>query len=723
MSVLERRLGLPSIIGISIGAMLGSGAFVLPGLVISQAGSSAWLAYVLASIAVLPSALSKSELATAMPTSGGTYVYLDRSFGPLVGTIAGLGLWFSLLLKSSFALMGIAAYLSVFSFSLHSIALAVLMVIFLLNIWGVGKVSRVLNTVVFLSIVSLLLLLGWAQTELPVMRISEFTTPGFVGIISASALAYGSYAGVTKIAAVAEEIKNPEKNIPKGILFSLLIVTAIYALIAYTLTEFISFNELDGNLRSIYSLALLSEHKYMAYFFILIAFLSMASMANAGVLASSRFPFAMGRESLLPSFLGYLSPTFLTPIWSIVTSCLLIAFAIFYLDVYGMVKLASAFMIIIYCLENLAVMVLRESRAQWYKPSYYSPFYPFFQLCGIGGGLVFLAFLGLKIVFVATTVVAILGLTTFLLFGRHRTQRRGLVALRGSKASSENQDANTASEVEEEKPVFQRPYSTLVVLFGNERSSETLVEMGMMLAGKGNPVAVAFIIEIPEQTDVKDMSSATNDIISLRRRIRAFGELKNHSVSFAPIFSHDIYESIHSISDSVECQWIVMSWNGFSLGKFTIHDSVGWLRDHLSCNLIVFKDEGIRSFSRVAVLLSQSEDDILNLHTADHICSTFNGRMDLILYIPEELESSKKKEAFMYGETLSEKCSVKPHILMLEGKDHLGTIADITTKYDLLVLTSPPAKGFLEKLTGSAFDHIIERAECSVLSRQQKRTP
>ena len=721
MSVLERRLGLPSVIGISIGAMLGSGAFVLPGLIISQAGSYAWLAYILASLAVLPSAFSKAELATAMPTSGGTYVYLDRTFGPLLGTVAGLGLWFSLLLKGSFALMGVAAYLSVLNvpFSSTSIAFGVLGIILVLNVWGVGKVSKVLNAVVFFSITSLLLLLGWVHVEIPFMNISEFASPGIVGILSASALAYGSCSGITKVAAVAEEIKNPEKNIPKGILISLLIVTTIYALIAYTLTKFISFSELDENLRPIYSLAMLSDHKYVAYFFVLMAFLAMASMANAGVLASSRFPFAMGRDKLLPSFLGYLSPVFLTPVWSILTSCILIGFAIFYLDVFGMVKLASAFMIIIYCLESIAVIILRESRAQWYKPSYHSPFYPFFQLFGIFAGFVLLTFLGLKIVFIAVVIVIILGLSTFLIFGRNRTQRRGLLALRGGKAVPEG-EAASSFEVEEEKPIFQKNYSTLVVLFGKERSSETLVEMGMMLAGEGNPVAVALLTEIPEQTDVKDMSSASNDIISHRRRIKAFGELKKHPVSFEPIFSHDIYESIHNVSNSVACHWIVMSWSGFSFGKITIHDSVGWLRDHLSCNLIVFKDEGIRSFSRVAVILSQCKEDILNLHTADHICSVFNGRMDLILYIPEGMGSSKKKEAFTYGESLSEKCSVKPHILMLEGNNRLEAITNITTKYDLLVLASPPPKGLREKLMGSQFDHIIDRAECSVLSRQKR---
>ena len=135
MKRLERRLKLGAVISISISSMLGSGIFVLPSLAIEETGSSVWMAYILSAICVLPAALSKSELASAMPTSGGTYVYIERTFGPMAGTITGLGLWLSLLLKCSFALLGFGAYLEVFtSVNLMHASLGLLSVIFLLNV-------------------------------------------------------------------------------------------------------------------------------------------------------------------------------------------------------------------------------------------------------------------------------------------------------------------------------------------------------------------------------------------------------------------------------------------------------------------------------------------------------------------------------------------------------------------------------------------------------------
>ena len=160
MKSLERSLGLGAVVAISISAMLGSGIFVLPGLAAAKTGPMVWLAYLAAGLGVLPAALSKSELATAMPTSGGTYVYLERAFGPFAGTVSGIGLWLSLLLKSAFALVGFSAYLSVLvAVPQTPVALLLLVGITALNICGVsiiGKIQKVLVAIVLF----LLILMG-----------------------------------------------------------------------------------------------------------------------------------------------------------------------------------------------------------------------------------------------------------------------------------------------------------------------------------------------------------------------------------------------------------------------------------------------------------------------------------------------------------------------------------------------------------------------------------
>ena len=158
MKKLERTLSLPYVVAIAIGGMLGSGIFVLPGIAAAKTGPSIWMAYLVAGLCVLPAALSKSELATAMPTSGGTYIYLERVFGPLMGTIAGFGLWFSLLLKSSFALVGVSAYMYVLaSVPLKLTSIILLTIIVGLNIMGVKKVGAAQLVIVTISLLCLVI--------------------------------------------------------------------------------------------------------------------------------------------------------------------------------------------------------------------------------------------------------------------------------------------------------------------------------------------------------------------------------------------------------------------------------------------------------------------------------------------------------------------------------------------------------------------------------------
>ena len=295
MKKLQRTLSLPGAIAVSIGGML-SGIFVLPGLAVGITGSSVWLAFLVAALCILPAVLSKSELATAMPKSGGTYVYIERAFGPLFGTIAGIGLWLSLLLKSAFSLVGLSAYLYVLievdSSLTKSIALIALLVILLLNIFGVKKVEKTQLVIVSISILSLILIifLGFSSYD------STLTEPvfsdGSSGFITGVAFLYISYAGVTKIAAVAGEIKNPEKNLPRTMIISLFLITLIYVLVALVLVGNVEASVLATDIKPIYTLFQSVGGNYFGYAAGVVGVITLMSMANSGVLASSRFPFA-----------------------------------------------------------------------------------------------------------------------------------------------------------------------------------------------------------------------------------------------------------------------------------------------------------------------------------------------------------------------------------------------------------------------------------------------
>ncbi len=432
---LERDLGLYSTLTISMGAMIGSGIFVLPALGFKKAGPAVIVAYVLAGLVVLPAALSKAEMATAMPESGGTYLYIDRAMGPALGTIAGVGAWFSLVFKSSFALVGLGAYLLLFvpipAGAVKLVALGLAALVVLLNISGTkqsGSAQAVIVTAVVAVLAAYVLNSGFAVDP---TRYQPFATGGADGIVTAAAFVFVSYAGVTKIASVAEEIADPGRNLPLGILGSMGVMVVLYVLVVAAVVGLNDPATLKtggpGNGPSLTPMADAGEALFGGFGVIIVsvtAVLALTSMANAGVLASSRFPLAMSRDSLFPESLQRIDARFKTPRNAILLTGLLLLALIAFVPVVELAKLASAFQILVFSIINVALIAFRESGIDSYQPSFQSPGYPFVQIAGLLGGLGLLTQIGtLPLLGAAGIIVG--GAGWYVAYGRSRTDRTG----------------------------------------------------------------------------------------------------------------------------------------------------------------------------------------------------------------------------------------------------------------------------------------------------------
>ena len=189
-----------------------------------------------------------------------------------------------------------------------------------MNIFGTGKVSKALTFIVAFTLGILILLEFGSINYFNHDQVVDNFPFGLTGLFEATALVFVSYAGVTKVAAIAEEIKDPAKNLPRGILLSLLIVTLLYSSVNFILSMTFAPEQLSNNLRPIYDLGALVGGKWGGIILAVTAILCMTSMANAGLLASSRFPFAMSRDHLFPGIFGKLNSRFLTPTTSIIAS-------------------------------------------------------------------------------------------------------------------------------------------------------------------------------------------------------------------------------------------------------------------------------------------------------------------------------------------------------------------------------------------------------------------
>ena len=441
---LERKLGLFSVVILSLSAMLGSGLFVLPSLAMMELGGGEipvggiWLAYLFAGLVILPGAISKSELASAMPSSGGAYVYIEKTFGPIIGTISGLGLWANFMLKSAFALIGFRAYLWVlqgilgFSINLDVAVMIMLALIVGINILGAKSIKKVQTPVVLISVTYLLFVCFWAlaTSELNWNHAlsRESFGPDWHSFSSTAALVFVSYIGVTKIAAVGGEIKSPSKNLPFGILISLLFSIVLYVFV--TLTMAITVDPANyvesGHAREdpIYIFALDVGGQTVATIAATFAAVTVLSGSLAGIMAASRFLFAMARDNLLPAFFEDVHGRFETPHWAIIGTGLSMAAAIMYLPVHDVAEFASGFNIMIFIVINASVLVLRSSaKSHWYEPKWKSPLFPLIQIIGILGGSVLIYAMGSKAV-IGGTAAIVIGLIIYQSYGKKHTEKQ-----------------------------------------------------------------------------------------------------------------------------------------------------------------------------------------------------------------------------------------------------------------------------------------------------------
>ena len=380
--ILKKELKLVDVFAVSTGAMISSGLFVLPGLAYKISGPAMILAYMLASLLIIPSMLAKAELSTAMPKAGGTYFFIDRSLGPVLGTFGGFANWFSISLKSAFALVGIGAFAVLIKpdisyTEIKLIAIAACLIFTVFNIVSVKLTGYSQVMLVISLIVILLIYIGRGFISTHPERYIPFMPKGFWSVVSTAGLVFVSFGGLTKISSIAEEVENPTRNIPLGMILSYLLVTALYILAIAVTVGITDGQSLSG---SLIPLALGASEVMGTPGLIMLSIAAMTAFvttANAGILAASRSPLAMSRDQLLPVFIGKVHPKFKTPVISIlITSGFMIA-VILFLQIEDLVKTASTLMIILFILVNISVIIMRESKIQNYRPKFKIPFYPF----------------------------------------------------------------------------------------------------------------------------------------------------------------------------------------------------------------------------------------------------------------------------------------------------------------------------------------------------------
>ena len=425
---LHRHLGLLDVFCISTGAMVSSGLFILPGIAFGLTGPAIVMAYLLAGLLTIPALLSKAELATAMPRAGGVYFYIDRSMGPAMGTLGGLAGWFSLSFKSAFALIGMGAFIALLlpgltDMELRLAAAGCCVFFVMVNLLGAKHAGR-LQIVMVLGLLVVLTIYVIAGIEhVQLSRFKPFTTGGTEGVLAAVGLVFVSFGGLTKVASVAEEVHDPGRNLVLGMLIAFAVVLGAYGAVTFVTVGLVDGDALAATLTPLNLGAEVSMGAGGVAMVAIAAILAFVSTANAGILAASRVPMAMSRDSLLPDSFDQVHERRGTPTLAILVTGGFMIGVILLLDLEGLVKTASTLKLLLFMLVNVAVIVMRESRIQNYRPSFKSPLYPWVQVMGILASIVLIVAMGMLQIILASSFVLI-SLAWYFIYGRRMQSER-----------------------------------------------------------------------------------------------------------------------------------------------------------------------------------------------------------------------------------------------------------------------------------------------------------
>lgn len=717
---LERDLGLYTTITVSIGAMIGSGLFVLPGLAAGKAGPSVVLAYFLAGVLVLPAALSKAEMATAMPESGGTYLYIDRAMGPLMGTISGLGAWFSLVFKSAFALVGLGAYLVVVlplpDAQLKVVSLGLAVILIAVNIFGVKQSGRLQAFLV--SFVLLVLFVFGAEGMIYVQpeQFRPFFAKGGSGLLAATGFVFVSYAGVTKIASIAEEVEHPDRNLPLGILISVGVMIPIYVVVIFVVVGVTPSDLLQSSLTPMADATDQLFGTTAKIGISIVAVLALMSMANAGVLSSSRFPLAMSRDQLAPESFSEISDRFRTPGRSILVTGGLLVGLIAFVPVLELAKLASAFKILIFGITNVALIAFRESEVEGYDPAFKSPGYPWVQVFGVLGGIVLLTQMGWIPILGAVGII-VGGIVWYRLYGRERTEREG-VAL---EALRRNMRAPLFIRMRE---AFSMETGDVMVAMSDDASAkeeETTLSMGGELACRwGGSLLAARFETVPEQVTLsdaaehvtkadQDFESRVHDVESVCDVPTETHEIVCHDAGRAALHfarTHNVQLMLGTISPG--------RWHPEMLGT-----DVDWFVRKTPCEVAFFaphtsdgEDEALRD---IVVLLPRAPYGPLKAFVADALACAHDANVRFLTAMGTEASDDEVATVRAFHDRLDEHCerSAASHIIRVD--DVVAGLADATGNADLAIVGTVARSWLRGLFLSNRTPELVEALPCDVL--------
>jgi amino acid transporter/nucleotide-binding universal stress UspA family protein len=731
-----RDLGLFDATMIGVGAMIGAGIFVLTGIAAGESGPASILAFALNGAVTLLTAFAYAELASAIPRAGGGYSFVRMAFPGAVGFTAGWMLWFAYTVACSLYALGFAGYFwELFlkylpaltggvlgALGEHTAVLLVTVLIGLffmrLNIRGAEVTGKAENylTVSKIIILGIFIFYGIRRVmgDPPAAReeFEPFFPMGGSGVLVAMGLTFIAFEGYDLIATVAEEIKDPERNIPRATFISLAITVTIYLLIL-----FVSLGAVQPpDMKSWEFLGAFGEtaivraaEDFMPAFGVAVivigGLLSTMSALNATVMAASRVAFSMGRDRWLPKEVARIDPKRRTPVVAIVATGIILLVMAVALPLEAVGSAASLIFLLTFALVNLSVIVLRR-KAPEIPRRYKVPFYPVVPILGI-----------VLNVFLALYQFTFQPLAWFVTLGWI------VVGLLFYFAYSEKQAAADLPQVLVPGRAMAPAGAgyTVCVPLSNPDTVTTLLDFATPLARKegGRVVAVA-VVEVPRQLPIHEGLRFTHHKEPLFKAAREYAALHDVPLETDLIIAHHVHDGILDAARRNRADLLVMGWKGYTNTRERMFGEVAdQVIRHAPSDLLLLKLEQGKELRRVLFPTAGGP----NARLAAEMLGTLADSLELELTACHVVQPGASADEMTDAELRVDQAIFRlggvADARIIPAKSIAGGIATASRDFDLVVLGAAREPLFQRVLFGEIPEKVARYSPTSVMVVKQ----
>jgi APA family basic amino acid/polyamine antiporter len=443
-SQLKRAVGLLDLTALGIGAIIGTGIFVILGEAIGDAGPAIILSFVLAGVTCAFSALSYAELASSIPVSGSAYTYGYATMGELVAWIIGWDLILEYGVSVAAVAVGWGQYFNELFDTLFGLSLpdsianppgeeggqinlpAVFLVLAVtaVLILGVRESARANSVMVMVKVAIVILFIILAFTGFNSDNLTPFNPKGFDGVVTAASVIFFAYIGFDAISTSGEEVKNPGRDLPIAIIASLAVCTILYILVSTAAAAALPYTELAGQDAPLAAVLKSLDFNWAANLISFGALVAITSVVLTILYGQTRIMFAMCRDGLLPRSWAKISERRRTPVRITAAFGILIAILAAFVPLEEIAKLVNIGTLFAFVITNIGVIVLRRTRPDLER-GFRVPFVPLFPIIGAALAIFLMKYLE-RATWIRFGGWLLLGLIIYFVYGiRHSRLRKG----------------------------------------------------------------------------------------------------------------------------------------------------------------------------------------------------------------------------------------------------------------------------------------------------------